>query len=152
MKRDSYIVEGTNWKCKVDLEKNPNQDKEYNLIEAATRCVEHLFGNYTHPDTVDVFELKDTNGVDYFKQLDIDDVPDPAIGLLTKVYKLKDVKNSDNHYVIKTRDLLHNASALDSIILIEMLETQVKLKNPELYKFVCKTMKDKFIVKFGDLE
>ena len=152
MKTETYIVEGSNWKCKVDLEKmSGTTDKEYQLIEAATLCIEHIFGNYEHMDCVDMFELKDRQGIDYFKSLESEDIPDPSFGLLTKVYKLKDSKNVDNHYVIKTRMLLENASANHITDLLDELEDEIKSTNPKMFETVDDLMKGKSILKFGDL-
>lgn len=152
MRTETYIVEGSNWKCKVDLEKSKDpSDKEYQLIEAATLCIEHIFGNYEHMDCVDMFELKDTQGVDYFQSLDADDIPNPSFGLLTKVYKLKDAKNIDNHYVIRTRTLLENASAYHITDLMDDLEDELKSVNPKMVEVVTQLMNGKSILKFGDL-
>lgn len=151
MKFDTYIVEGTNWKCKVDLEKNTGLNKEYQLIEAATRSLEHLFGNYDHMDSVEVFELRDTDGIDYFKQINYEDVPEPALGLLTKIYSLKDVKKTNNHYVIKTKNLLENAGINYALTLVNILEKEIHLKNPKLIETIQDLMKDKIIIKYGDL-
>jgi hypothetical protein len=152
MRTETYIVEGSNWKCKVDLEKSKESiNKEYQLIEAATLCIEHIFGNYEHLDCVDMFELKDTQGFDYFKSLENDDIPDPSFGLLTKVYKLKDSKNVDNHYVIKTRMLLENASANHITDLLDELENEIRDTNPKMLDTVEQLMKGKSILKFGDL-
>lgn len=152
MRTETYIVEGSNWKCKVDLEKIKDvTNKEYQLIEAATLCFEHIFGNYEHSECVDMFELKDTNGLDYFQDLEADDVPNPSFGLLTKVYKLKDTKNVDNHYVIRTRTLLENASAHHITDLIDELEEELKSVNPKMIEVVTQLMDGKSILKFGDL-
>jgi len=151
MKTETYIVEATNWKCKVYLEKTKDVDKEYQLIEAATLCIEHIFGNYEHMDCVDMFELKDTNGCDYFQDLESDEMPNPSFGLLTKVYKLKDTKNIDNHYVIKTKTLLQNAGAYYITDLIDELEEVLKNQNPKMVEVVTQLMKGKTILKFGDL-
>ena len=102
MALEHYIVEGSNWKCKVSLEKSKDLDAEYQLIEAATRCVEHLFTHTPRPDSVDILELKDPNGVDFFSTTGghVDDIPDPAFGLLIKIYKINDTNKIDNHYLI----------------------------------------------------
>jgi|TARA_R110000868_G_scaffold9602_14_gene47351 hypothetical protein len=152
MQTETYIVEGSNWKCKVDVEKTKDStNKEYRLIEAATLCIEHIFGNYEHMDCVDMFELKDRQGVDYFKCLDSDEIPDPSFGILTKVYKLKDLKNVSNHYVIRTRMLLENASANHITDLLDDLEDEIKSTNPKMLTTINQLMEGKSIFKFGDL-
>lgn len=151
MKCDSYIVEGTNWKCKVSLESSLQLDVNNKMVEAATRCIEHLF-NGQNEEFVNIFELKDREGRDYFKEKDLDDVPDPSFGLLTKIYKTKDKTNSGNHYVIKTRTLMENASIVDAIHLMTKLEEDTKKSNPYLFKTINKLLKNRLIFKLGDLE
>lgn len=152
MRKESYIVEGSNWKCKVSLEKGTYDNIDYKLVEAATRCFEHLFSNFAKFDSVDIFELKDEDGVDYFKQTETDVIPDPAFGLLTKIYSIKDIKNIDNHYFIKTRTLMENASISCAMDLVDELEVETKKKNPNLYKNISKLMKGKLVFRMGDLK
>lgn len=152
MKKESYIVEGSNWKCKVNLEKDTYDNVDLKLVEAATRCFEHLFGNFAKFDSVDIFELKDEDGIDYFKQTETEIIPDPSFGLLTKIYKIKDVKNINNHYFIKTRTLMENASIACAISLLDELEKETKKTNPGLYKNISKLMKGKLVFRMGDLE
>lgn len=154
MALEHYIVEGSNWKCKVSLEKSKDVDAEYQLIEAATRCVEHLFTNTSREDSVDMLELKDSNGVDFFSMMDgpVDDVPDPAFGLLIKIYKTKDTNKVDNHYVIRTKVLMENASAYDAIPLSFELEKEIKKRNPRMYKTINFLMKNKMVLKFGEIK
>jgi len=157
-KIESYVVEGVNWKCKVDIiSRNTFKDIEDKLIEAATLCFEHIFGKYPHMDVVDLYELKDENGIDYFKNIDedsIDDeIPDPSFGFVTKIYSIKDLNKADNHYVIPSKFIFENASNLEGIFLSEELEKEIKFKNPVLVKTVNKLIQDskKHIIKFGDL-
>jgi hypothetical protein len=154
MALEHYIVEGSNWKCKVSLEKSKEVDAEYRLIEAATRCVEHLFTNTMRDDSVDVLELKDSNGVDFFSMMGgpVDDVPDPAFGLLIKIYKAKDTNKVDNHYVIRTKVLMENASAYEAIHLSFELENEIKKRNPRMYKTIHSLMKNKLILKLGEIK
>jgi hypothetical protein len=154
MALEHYIVEGSNWKCKVSLEKSKDFDFDYQLIEAATRCVEHLFTNNIRTDSVDVFELKDTDGVDFFSTAGghIDDVPAPGFGLLIKIYKIKDTNKIDNHYVIRTKVLLENASACDAILLSLELESELKKHNPRMYKTIHSLMKSKLVLKLGEIK
>lgn len=152
MTYDSYIVEGTNWKCKVNLEKNSINKGDFKLVEAATRCIEHLFSYFPQNECVDVFELRNSKGVDYFKQKNLEEVPDPSFGLLTKIYKVKDAKNKNNHYVIRTRTLLENAGVFEGVKLIMVLEKETKKNLPELYNSIETVLKNKIIFKMGDLD
>ena len=154
MRQENYIVEGTNWKCKVSLDNDLDQKLEFKLFEAATKCIEHLFSNHGPIPSVDLIELTDSEGVDYFK-IETDDessVPDPSFGILTKVYKIKDIKNPDNHYVILTEKLMENASAYEAILLIDTLEKMMNEKNPQIYESVNNVMRDKLVFKYGDLK
>lgn len=155
MAHEIYIVEGANWKCKVTLETNPDNDADYRLIEAATRCMEYLFSDEgRYDETVEIFELKNGQGLDYFaktKKSSKMEAPDPAFGLLTKIYRPKDVSKTDNHYVIRTRILMENASAYTAIPMISELEADIKKKNPQLYNTVTEIMKNKIVFKFGDV-
>lgn len=152
MKKESYIVEGSNWKCKVSLEKGTYDNVDLKLVEAATRCFEHLFSNFSKFESVDIFELKNEDGEDYFKQTDIEIVPDPAFGLLTKIYSIKDLKNIDNHYFIKTRTLMENASIACAMDLLDELEEETRKTNPSLYKNISKLMKGRLVFRMGDLQ
>lgn len=154
MALEHYIVEGSNWKCKVSLEKSKDLDAEYQLIEAATRCVEHLFTHTPRPDSVDILELKDPNGVDFFSTTGghVDDIPDPAFGLLIKIYKIKDTNKIDNHYLIRTKTLMENASAYDAIPLSFELEDEIKKRNPRMYKTIHSLMKNKMVLKLGEVK
>jgi len=154
MSKETYIVEGTNWKCRVSLESNTEQNFDYKLIEAATRCIEHLFSAHGPQSSVDVIELLDSDGADFFKleEVDEDKIPDPAFGLLTKVYRLKDINKHDDHYVIRTKTLMENASAYDALWLVDELEQEVKKKNPLMFNSVEKVMRNNLVFRFGDLK
>ena len=154
MPNETYIVEGSNWKCKVTSETNTDNDTEYRLIEAATRCIEHLFSQNSRQDCVDIFELTDESGVNFFQEPDMDenDIPDPSFGLLTKIYKVKDIEKTDNHYVIRTRTLMENASVYAAIPLITELESDIEKKNPQLIRTIRTIMKDRQVFKVGDLD
>jgi hypothetical protein len=154
MATDNYIVEGTNWKCRVSLERNSDQDHDYRLIEAATRCIEHLFGGTIPNSSVDVIELIGPDGVDFFKSevVDEDNIPDPAFGLLIKIYNIKDAKKEKNHYVIRTKLLMENASAYDALKLAVDLETEIKEKNPAVFNSLEKILHGSLVFRYGDLK
>lgn len=152
MRKEAYIVEGSNWKCKVNMEKGTYDNIDHKLVEAATRCFEHMFSNFSKFECVDIFELKDENGVDYFKHAELEEIPDPAFGLLTKIYSIKDSKHIDNHYFIKTRTLMENASIACAMDLLDELEEETKKNSPSLYKNISKLMKGKLVFRMGDLE
>jgi len=151
-KTQIYIVEGTNWKCKISYDKSNNFSQEDELVEVATRCFEHMFGIYPHLDQVDIFELRDLNGLDYFKNLEEDDIPDPSFGILTKIYKKEDSKDSNNHYYIMSKFIFENASNPEAVLLAEELEKEVQKKNPDFYDSLEDMMKDSKILKAGDMK
>ena len=84
--------------------------------------------------------------------MDENDIPDPSFGLLTKIYKVKDIEKTDNHYVIRTRTLMENASVYAAIPLITELESDIEKKNPQLIRTIRTIMKDRQVFKVGDLD
>lgn len=150
---ETYIVEGTNWKCKVLFNKLRHLSPEDELIEVTTQCFEHIFGKYPHMDVIDIFELRDLNtGIDYFKNIEEETIPDPSFGLLTKIYKKEDIKNADNHYVVQTKFIFENASNIEAASLADQLEQEIKTKNPDFVASLKSLMKNTYVLKYGDLK
>jgi len=135
MTPETYIVECANWKAKVDFTNTSSfESTEDKIFEVCTLAFENIFANTYNSDHVMVFELKNSMGVDYFKDLKMEKIPDPSFALLTKAYSLKDEDNESKHYFVLTRPLLENASLPDMLLELKEFEQAMKKNNKFFYK------------------
>lgn len=142
MNIENYIVESGNWKCKVSIDKKLG-NKQYKVLECATLAYESIFGNGTHSELdIEVFSLVDTNGKDFFVD-NINVCPDPTFGFITKVYNIRDRKNSDKHYYILTRYIFENASQPYHVELALDLEDEMKKKKNKEYNLIMSVLFNK---------
>ena len=147
MAPESYIVECANWKAKVDYSNSINYEKpEENIVEVATLAFEYIFANTYNSDKVMVFELKDSDGNDYFNNMRMKETPDPLFAMLTKVYKNKDENDEDKHYFILTRIVLENASLTHMLVDLKEFEKMIKKQNKSFYNNLIKIFKNNFVI------
>ena len=143
MSSETYIVECANWKAKVDFTNTSSFESVGDKIfEVCTLAFENIFANTYNSDHVMVFELKNSNGIDYFKDLKMEKIPDPSFSLLTKAYSLKDEDNESKHYFVLTRSLLENASLPDMLLELKDFEKIMKNNNKFFYKNLISLFKN----------
>lgn len=147
MTPETYIVECANWKAKVDFTNTSSFEKlEDKIFEVCTLAFENIFANTYNSDNVMVFELKNAMGSDYFKDMNMEKIPDPSFALLTKAYRLKDEDNESKHFFVLTRTLLENASLPDMLLDLEEFENIMKKNNKLFYKNLISLFKESKIL------
>lgn len=135
MTPETYIVECANWKAKVDFTNTSSfESTEDKIFEVCTLAFENIFANTYNSDHVMVFELKNSMGDDYFKDMKMEKIPDPSFALLTKAYRLKDEDNESKHYFVLTKPVLENASLSDMLVELKEFENMMKKNNKLFYK------------------
>ena len=142
MKVENYIVESGNWKCKSVIDTKLGK-KDYRVIEAATLSFETIFGNgITEDIDLEVFSIVDQDGKDFFVD-DMENCPDPSFGVLTKVYNIKDRKNSNKHYYMLTSDVFANAGLPYYVEMAHELEDEMERSKNKEFKMIMSVLFNK---------
>jgi hypothetical protein len=145
----TYIVEGGNWKCLVEYSDKTYRKLNDRIIEICTLAYEELFNDNINHNNVEIYQLLDESGKNFFETSIYDDVKMPMlnISIITKCYNIIDTNISKNQFYILSDILIENSSNPHLINEFLILKDKIFEEIPDMKQFIERKFIDNKIIK-----